>query len=164
MNNKIHLNLTEEDRAKFEKFKKHNITCPKYVQHHNASIHLNKPMPKPIPKEEPAINQPEKVDNYVTEEEAFEITLIVLSEGMKKGNQIDKKSAENLVRSIKYKFGKDFANNCLTIYEQALIEHEKFLGNGLFSNVVKNTQNLANEIGKITQRIFIPNEEKPQQI
>jgi hypothetical protein len=123
-------------------------------------------MPKPILKEEPSINQPEKVDDhvYITEEEAFEITLIILSEGMRKGNQIDKQSAEQLVRSVKYKFDKDFANKCLTIYEQALNDHEKFLGNGLFSNVVKNTQNLAKEIEKITQRIFITNEESPQQI
>jgi len=152
MNNKIHLNLSEESRAKFEQFKlkQYNI-----AQRHHPKPHYS--------ISTTTTSTPEREsDIYITEEEIFETTLATLLEGMRSGNQLDKKAAEYLVQSIKYKFSKDFHEKCLILFEEALKEHEKFFNDNVFSSIVKATQNLAQHIGKITQQILMPDQESQE--
>ena len=166
MSGEIHLNISEEDRIKFEQFKRRHSNIPQKPTTSPHHKYILKPKEKPTiePVRKPVI-EPVIVNNYITEEEIFEATLNMLFEGMRVGNQIDKKSAEKLVQSIQYKFPKEFYNKCLSSFEETLKEHEKFLGDSLFSNAIKATQDLANKIGKITQKIMLtPNNETPEPI
>lgn len=92
-------------------------------------------------------------------EELFAETLNVLFDGMAKGNQIDKKAAEALIKSIHYKTNPDFYEECLSVYEEALKIHEKTLSENIVMKITRNLSDFVDrgmeEIKKITQKIIL---------
>ena len=90
----------------------------------------------------------------------FAETLNVLFEGMSKGNQIDKKAAEALLYSIRYKSSQEFYLECLRVYKEALILHEAAFGDTIVKKMTKNLSEVLEEgkrlLNTITQHIIIP--------
>lgn len=93
-------------------------------------------------------------------ENLFSETLNILFDGMARGNQVDKKSAEALIKSVHYKTSKDFYMQCLEAYEEALKLHEAVFTDDIVKKVTQNISKMMNEgrdsIKKITQKIILP--------
>ena len=92
-------------------------------------------------------------------EDLFSETLNILFEGMTHGNQIDKKSAEALIKSIKYKTSEEFYNNCINAYDEALKIHESVFSEGIVNKITRNITEMMETgkevIKKITQKIIL---------
>jgi len=86
-------------------------------------------------------------------------TLNVLFEGMARGNQVDKKAAEALIKSIKYKTNEEFYDAYLKAYEEALQTHEAVFGDTVVNKITKNITAIIEQnkqiIKKITQQIIL---------
>jgi serine/threonine protein phosphatase PrpC len=92
-------------------------------------------------------------------EELFAETLNLLFDGMAHGNQIDKKAAEALIKSIKYKVNGEFYNECLSTFEEALKIHESVFSESIINKITKDITEIIDQgrevLKKITQQIIL---------
>lgn len=98
-------------------------------------------------------------------EEFISDTLNLLFEGMTRGNQVDKKAAESLIASIRYKTSREFYIACLTAYEEALKLHEEVFVDAIVNKITNNISKLMDQgkevLKKITQKILLPSPPSP---
>ena len=130
-------------------------------------IILKKKIPQRL--RETVITQTTTTPSEVPDKEDFIAdTLNLLFEGMARGNQVDRKAAEALVKSVKYKTSEEFYNSCLSAYEEALKQHEAIFSESIVNKITRNISDMMEQgkqvIKKITQQIILnpPNDEARQ--
>jgi hypothetical protein len=163
MAKKIVLNFTDEERTKYERFKRKKDAI------FNPYLAGKSPSHSSIKRESSEVSKNKEIssitlaNHLVKDEPAIIPAFNMLLEGMGRGNKCDQLAAEALIKSMRYKNVSDkFYKNCEKEYSVALLKFDAAV-KGLDVVISPSTSISINngtvEVkhdNRVTQRIFFP--------